>query len=282
MKFYKMHGIGNDFILFSNLEGEVYSKVKNLGEWVQNLCIRRLGIGADGLILLDSSLIGDFKMRIFNPDGSEAQMCGNGIRCAAVLYQELFSPGKNEFQVETLAGLKKVIIKKKSDGMVARVEMGKPIFKPSEIPFSGGSNPISFKIKVKDKILSANCVSMGNPHCVVLASENDNTFTQSNWMDYGVELEKHPFFPEKTNVEFVWGATSDREFVVKVWERGAGRTLGCGTGGSAIMAVLHKKYALKSCIVKMEGGTLYLEIEENGNIIMEGAIKKVYQGELLF
>ena len=274
MKFTKMHGIGNDYVYINCFEEEIKDPVK-LAPIVSD---RHSGVGSDGLILILPSMTADCKMRIFNADGSEAQMCGNGIRCVAKYVYDHKITQKNPLTVETLAGVKTIQLFT-TNGKVssARVNMGKPKLMRSEIPMLGKETQVIDETLTISKGVSfwITCVSMGNPHCVIFV---DN-FDKIDLPHYGAEIERHHSFPERTNVHFV-KVHSPKEVTMKTWERGSGITLACGTGASAVCVagVLNKKTERK-ILAHLPGGALELEWAEDGNVYMTGPATEVFTGE---
>lgn len=256
MQFTKMHGLGNDFIIVNCL---TKNQFKNPKEAAKKLCNRHFGIGADGLILVLKSNKADFKMRIFNSDGSEAEMCGNGIRCFAKYVIDKGLTNKKILQIETLAGVKEV----KKIKNLFRVDMGEPSKLREE------------KIKLKNKIINATCLSMGNPHCVVFV-DNFNFDVAT----IGKEIENHKLFPKRTNVEFS-RIINKKEIEVVVWERGTGLTLACGTGACAVAVAssLNKKTE-KNVTVKLPGGKLKIEWANNNHVYMTGPAEAVFEGKI--
>jgi len=279
--FVKMHGIGNDFVVIGALDDLPLPEEK-LSEFARFVCDRHFGVGADGVIWILPSQVADFKMRIFNPDGSEAEMCGNGIRCAAKwFYDRDYAKGK-AVQVETLAGIKTVWVQEENGKAVAvTVDMGEPIFAPSLVPTSlgGGSEAIEVTLSVEGAgtyIVSA--VSMGNPHCVVFVNDVDNFPVET----IGPRIEHHPAFPKRTNVEFVQ-VLSRNEMKVRVWERGAGLTLACGTGACASLVIASRTGRTdRKAKVHLPGGTLTIEWRDDGRIYMTGPAVEVFRGEFVW
>ena len=274
MKFTKMHGIGNDYVYVNCFEEEMKDPVKV----APIISDRHFGVGSDGLILIMPSKAADCKMRVFNADGSEAQMCGNGIRCVAKYVYDHKITQKNPLTVETLAGVKTVQLFT-TNGKVssARVNMGKPRLLRSEIPMLGKetqviNEPLTIS---KGVTFHITCVSMGNPHCVIFV---DN-FDEVNLPRQGEEIERHHSFPERINVHFV-KVHSPKEVTMKTWERGSGVTLACGTGASAVCVagVLNKK-AERRILAHLPGGDLELEWAEDGNVYMTGPATEVFTGE---
>ena len=239
----KMHGCGNDFV-FMDYE-EFIKTGKTLGELSKRLCDRHFGIGADGLIIPvpyngDDA---DIEWRYYNSDGTTAQMCGNGMRCFAKYVYDKGLVNKKFFAVKTLAGIKKPEI---LDNGLVKVNMGKPILEEEKIPFKGEKQINDFSITP---------ISMGNPHCVIFTDEIPMKMAQK----FGPELEKHPYFPQKTNVEFV-KIISKNEIEMAVYERGCGITLACGTGACAcVVASVLNNLTENNVIVKLPGGVVNIE-----------------------
>ena len=226
IKFTKMHGLGNDYVYMDAIHQNI-EKESSLAQFVSN---RNFGIGSDGLILICKSEIADFKMRMFNADGSEAEMCGNGIRCVGKFVYDKGLTDKTEVTIETLAGVK-VLQLNVEEGKVktVRVDMGEPILTAKEIPVISEEAPVkNLKLKAKDKEFIFTCVSMGNPHAITFV-ENTKEFEVET---YGKILEVDKAFPNKTNVEFIQ-VVDKNHIKMRVWERGAGETLACGTGACA-------------------------------------------------
>ena len=277
--FIKMHGLGNDFVLIDCIN-------KSLGDssflsyLAKKLCDRNFGIGADGLILILPSSKADLQMRIFNSDGTEAQMCGNGIRCFAKYTYENKLVSKNKFTVETLAGtITPELIFKDKEILGIKVDMGTPKLKRREIPMEGEdtSTVIDEVLKINtEQTFKITCVSMGNPHCIIFVDD-----VQSIPIDeIGPKIENHPLFPEKTNVEFIQ-VLNRKEINFRVWERGVGETLACGTGACAalVAAVLNKKTDRKATI-HLPGGDLDIHWADNEHIYMTGPAELVFKGEM--
>lgn len=270
MFFIKMQGIGNDFILINNLEKNMIYDYNKLSKY---LCDRHFGIGADGVIFVEKSDVAEFKMRIFNSDGSEAEMCGNGIRCfAKYLYLNKLID-KYEFNIETLAGIKKVklILEGKKVSKI-RVNMGKPCFEFSKIPVYSDENEY---LEINNKKLYP--ISMGNPHCVCFVNNLENI----NIEEEGRKIENYKYFPNKTNVEFV-EIISEKEIKVRVWERGVGETLACGTGACASAVISNKiKNLNNKIVVRLKGGNLSIEYDlKNDLVYLEGEAEEIYSGKI--
>lgn len=273
LEFWKMHGLGNDYIVIDNRGGKLNDDAISL--LARKLCRRRFSVGADGLLLLYNSVAADVKMRIFNADGSEAEMCGNGIRCLAKYCYENGIVNKREINVETLAGIKSVWLEI-VDGRVrsATVDMGSPLFERGKIPVVGGGKFIDEEIKVDDALFRATCLSVGNPHCVIFVNEVEGFPVEY----YGPKIENHSMFPRRINVEFVQVLRKDL-LKVRVWERGVGETLACGTGACASVvagSILGK--VDRECTVQLLGGELKIRYAENDRVFMTGPAEKVYSG----
>ncbi|MBD0379336.1 diaminopimelate epimerase [Paenibacillus sedimenti] len=276
MKFTKMHGLGNDFIVVAG-EKELPSGADQLAI---RLCNRFFGIGADGLVYILPSETADFKMRIINSDGSEAEQCGNAIRCVSKYVYDNGMTDKAEITVETLgAGVQKVQLNVQN-GKVAtvRVDMGQPILEGLQVPTTvDQAEVIDYPIEVDDRQFRFTAVSMGNPHCVIYVDDAVN-FDLSLW---GPRLEVHPMFPRKTNVEFV--TVKNREHTdMRVWERGAGPTLACGTGACAtLVSSVLNGLTDRRATVSLKGGDLFIEWDEADNhVYMTGPAEEVFKGTL--
>lgn len=279
LTFTKMHGIGNDFIIIDDrsltLDQEYpYSSL------AIRLCDRRMGIGADGLLIIRPSNTCDLGFCIINSDGSEAQMCGNGIRCLARFAYESGITDKTEIRVETLAGVIVPRLTFDETGQITAVtvDMGRPVLDPAAIPFRPARDgELTDTLETPYGPVTFTAVSMGNPHAVIFVDDAD----QSPVTTLGPFLETHARFPEKTNVEFI-EVLSSSELKMKVWERGAGVTLACGTGACAavVAAVLNGKTGEKVC-VHLDGGDLSITWDRaRDHIIMTGPAESVFQGRI--
>jgi len=276
MEFVKMHGLGNDFIIVAG-EKELPD---NAAELSLQLCNRFFGIGADGLVYILPSEIADFRMRIINSDGSEAEQCGNAIRCVAKYVYDNGLTDKEEISIETLgAGAQKVQLTVK-DGKAksVRVDMGEPILNGLQVPTTvDAEQVVNHPVNVDGREFAFTAVSMGNPHCVIYV-DDAASFDLQTW---GPKLETHPMFPRKINVEFVT-VNSASQADMRVWERGAGPTLACGTGACAtvVASVLTGKTD-RSATVSLKGGDLFIEWNEADNhVYMTGPAAEVYRGIL--
>ncbi len=286
--FTKMHGLGNDFILIDCLDNKFKIQDSKFNILAKNLCHRRFGIGADQLLLLCPSEIADYKMRIFNADGSEVEMCGNGIRCLAKYIWEKGLSDKNILNIETIAG----VIKPEKAGDMIKVDMGEPVFESDKIPVkivkderleieSSEINKsrekekvIDYPLKIEDKVFNITCLSMGNPHAVIFVKDIFD-FPVSF---YGPLIENNPIFPKRTNVEFVEVINRD-EVKIRVWERGAGETMACGTGASAVAVATNiKGITDRSLTVHLTGGDLFIEWAKDNHVYMTGPAIKVFEG----
>jgi len=272
-----MHGLGNDFVLIDCLEQEI----ENPSQLAQEMCDRNFGIGADGLILILPSELAeaDYRMRIFNSDGSEPQMCGNGIRCfAKYLYQNELTD-KIKLNIETLAGIiRPELILKDGTIELVKVDMGEPILRRSEIPMLGEDKEqvIKEELIVGTETFEVTTVSMGNPHCVIFVDDIEE-IELTNW---GSQIETHKLFPEDINVEFI-EVLNQEEIEMRVWERGAGITLACGTGACAsTVASILNGYTNRKITVHLAGGDLVIEWSESNNrVYMSGPATEVFVGE---
>lgn len=265
--FTKMHGLGNDFVVINCLD-EKFPKIE---DHAKKICDRRFGIGCDQLLLIRPSEGADFKMEIFNHDGSKVEMCGNGIRCVAKYLVDHGATTKNELAIETLAGL----IRPKIKGSLIEVDMGEPILDAPSIPVALEGKVINRPIQIENTSYHITCVSMGNPHCVLFVANLE----EAPVTNLGPILENHPLFPRRTNVEFVQVSNS-RELKMRVWERGAGETLACGTGASAtLVAAVLCGHSEREATVELTGGKLKIHWSEKDNhVYMTGPAEEVFSG----
>ncbi len=276
MKFTKMHGIGNDFVVVNALtEAPAEADLPDISRRVNH---RKFGIGGDGLLLILPSRVADFRMRMFNPDGSEAEMCGNGIRCfAKYVYERKLIP-ETQVKVETLAGVKLLRLQIRSGKVEAvRVDMGVPRLLRSEIPMRGDDNSrvINEGLKVDGKRIEITAVSMGNPHVMVFEENVDSVPVTR----LGPMIETHKSFPDRTNVHFVQ-VCNPSEMILRTWERGAGETLACGTGAcaSVVAAVLTGRTG-RTVLVHLPGGDLRIEWMGDQRVVMTGPAEDVFEGD---
>jgi diaminopimelate epimerase len=273
MQFWKMHGIGNDFIVVDNRDGGVGDSAA--ADLARRLCERRFSVGADGLLLVSNSRIADARMRIFNSDGSEAEMCGNGIRCFAKYCYETGIVRKSVMSIETLAGVKKAWLTVEKDVVATvKVDMGSPVWEKRAIPMVGSGICANEDLLVDGRVYKITCLSVGNPHCVVFVSD----VTEFPVGVVGPKIETHSTFPNKTNVEFVQ-ILNNSELKVRVWERGCGETAACGTGACASVAAANVlKKTGENVTVHLAGGDL--NVEYRGRLFMSGPAVKVFEGHL--
>lgn len=271
INFWKMHGIGNDYIVIDNRDRRI--EEEKIPKIARKICKRRFSIGADGLLIIENSNIADIKMRIFNSDGSEAEMCGNGIRCVSKYCYERKIINKEEMIIETLAGIRRTFLTIEN-GKVSKVkvDMGKPIFEKSKIPMIGEGECINEELEINEEKFRITCLSIGNPHCVIFVDNLDNFPIEK----IGSKIENCKIFPNRINVEFV-KILNENEINVRVWERGCGETFACGTGACA--SVVAGKILGKinnRVLVHLIGGDLEVEYEEN--VFMIGPVEKVFEG----
>lgn len=277
MKFTKMHGAGNDYIYVNCFE----EKIKDRSKTAIKVSDRHFGIGSDGLICIDPSDIADCKMDMYNADGSQGKMCGNGVRCVAKFAYDNGIAKKEEIAVETLSGIKYIKVAVK-DGKVyeATVNMGEPILKASEIPSTyTGETAVGEKLKIGDKEYTVTLVSMGNPHCIVYV---DDVYSL-DLPKIGPDFENNEKFPERINTEFI-KVVSPEKLEMRVWERGSGETLACGTGACAsVVASVLNGYCKKDTLVtvKLLGGELKIKwSSEDNNVYMTGPAATICTGEV--
>ena len=275
IKFTKMQGLGNDYVYMD----AIHQKIENESSLAQFVSNRHFGIGSDGLILICKSDVADFKMRMFNSDGSEAEMCGNGIRCVGKFIYDKGLTDKTTVTIETLAGIKTLELNTK-EGKVetVKVDMGEPILNPKEIPVISDEEPVkNLMLEAEGRKFKFTCVSMGNPHAITEVKNTEKFDVEK----YGKVLEVDKAFPNKINVEFI--QIVDKNHVkMRVWERGAGETLACGTGAcaTAVACYLNGKTD-RNVEVELLGGKLYIEWnEENNHIFMTGPAVTVFEGML--
>ncbi|MGO4497141.1 diaminopimelate epimerase [Paenibacillus sp. 2RAB27] len=276
MNFTKMHGLGNDFIVVSG-EKELPAGADQLA--IQ-LCNRFFSIGADGVVFILPSEKADFQMRIINSDGSEAEQCGNAIRCVSKYVYDHKLIDATEITIETIgAGVQKVQVHVQDGRVVtARVDMGEPILQGLQVPTTVDADEvIDYPIEVDGTSFRFTAVSMGNPHCVIYVEDAVN-FDLATW---GPKLEAHPMFPRKINVEFA--TVRDRAYTdMRVWERGAGPTLACGTGACAtLVSSVLNGLSDREATVSLKGGDLFIEwLEEDNHVYMTGPAEEVFTGKL--
>ena len=281
MKFTKMQGAGNDYIYVDGAK----EKIDDPAELSRKISDRHFGVGSDGLVLILPGERGDFRMRMFNADGSEAEMCGNASRCVGKYVYEKGLTRKTEILLETGAGMKELRLNVE-DGKVrsVRVDMGAPELTPERIPVdpgklglkAGAEEAKDIPMRIRDREFRVTCVSMGNPHCVVFQDEVEDWPIEA----WGPEFENHPAFPKRINTEFA--RVIDREHIrMRVWERGSGETLACGTGACATLtAAVMNGLTERKAQLELNGGNLEIEWDEKtGHILMTGPAEFVFDGE---
>lgn len=278
MKFTKMHGAGNDFIVLDCLA----ETLENPGTHAKKWCDRHFGIGADGLVLILPSTAGDFAMEIYNADGSRAVMCGNATRCVASYLHDRGLTPSGRIRLETGDGIKTLVLSTDGGGETSvRVDLGIPRWDPASVPvLLGGDRVIARTIDVDGTKVDVSCLSMGNPHCVVFTDDLSDGMV----LGFGPKIERHPVFPDRTNVEFV-RVISRTEVQVRVWERGCGETLACGTGSAAVCAAgFANGLTDRRIACRMTGGKLDVELvggsEGEERIFMSGPAVEVFGGEM--
>jgi len=273
MRFCKMHGLGNDYVIIDDRRERVGEE--DLRTLARDLCRRRFSVGADGLLVVRRSRSSDVRMRIFNSDGSEAEMCGNGIRCLAKYCYDNKIVRRRVMDIETLAGNRKVELRTHGKNTAnVRVDMGKASFRREDVPMVGQGECVDEPITVNDKQLRITCLSMGNPHCVTFIEDLESYPVH----EVGPQLEKHAYFPEGTNVEFV-SVQSQAEIRVRTWERGVGETTACGTGACATVAAASRLGKTGSSVkVQLLGGSLLVEL--GNSVTLEGPVERVFGAEL--
>lgn len=278
MNFAKLHGLGNDYIYIDATENDLSAYDRS--KLAEVLSDRHFGIGGDGVIFISESDKADFKMRIFNADGSEAEMCGNGIRAFAKYLYEHGKTDKTELEVETLAGIIRPNLRV-SQGVVdqVRVDMGPPRLNREDIPMAGEPQDepvVAEPLQVDDREFEMTCVSMGNPHCVIFVDETTDLLVHT----YGPKIEEHPAFPARTNVEFV-KVVDDHAAQMRVWERGAGETMACGTGASAsAVAAILNGYCSDHVVMRLLGGYLSIEWQEGESVFLTGPASEAFSGTI--
>ena len=269
IQFTKMQATGNDFVVIETNSNRDWSKL------AKAMCERRFGVGADGIILVMPSKSADIRMRMFNPDGSEAEACGNGTRCLARYVIDRGLVGSEEMTIETLGGMRKA---RAVDDLI-QVDMGAPIFKAELIPVKDTCNKvINHPLRIDGRQLSLTCVSMGNPHAVWFIDEPVEKFPLD---EIGPKVEHHPFFPKRVNFEIA-NVIDKTKIRARVWERGAGETLSCGTGACAIAVAAHlHKFCNNAVDIILPGGTLTIDWDGQGEVKLTGLAKQVFNGEWL-
>ena len=281
MKFTKVHSLGNDFLV---IDQEDISKSQDVGTFAENICDRHTGVGSDGLLLISvkDKAKGHVSFRVFNPDGTEAEISGNGLRCAAacLFFQKKVEPPKIMFLTSTAGDRESTLIEQEKNRFHIKIEMGIPRLSSSDIPFDDGSTHekiIDYPLSINRKIYYVTVVSLGNPHCAVFV---DRFPARIEWHQIGREIESHPFFPNRTNIEFI-RVLNKEEIEVLFWERGVGETLSSGSGScaSAVASIL-KNLTEKKVKVKTSMGNLTVEWQDE-KIYQAGPAELVFEGSLL-
>lgn len=276
MKFTKMHGIGNDYVYVNGLE----ERIKDKPAMARFVSDRHTGIGSDGLVFINGSESADFEMEMYNSDGSQAEMCGNAIRCVGKYVYDKGLTKKEELAIKTLAGIKYLKLTVKNGKVEeVQVDMGEPILKPEEIPVLSDKEPVLMEeLEVDGTIYRMNCVSMGNPHAVIFMEEEVRKLPLEQM---GPKFENHPRFPKRINTEFA--RILDRKNIeMRVWERGSGETMACGTGAcaTAVAAILNN-LADEDVTVHLLGGDLQIYWDRTSkHVFMTGSAAAVFDGEL--
>lgn len=276
MKFTKMHGIGNDYVYVNGLK----ETIENKPAMVRFVSDRHTGVGSDGLIIINKSDVADFEMEMYNSDGSRAEMCGNGIRCVGKYVYDYGLTDKKELAIETLGGIKYLkLTVEQGKVQEVQVDMGEPILKPADIPVLSEKEPVLMEeLEVDGEIYRVNCVSMGNPHAVIFVEEEVAGLPLEKM---GPKFENHARFPKRINTEFA--RVLDRKHIeMRVWERGAGETMACGTGAcaTAVAAILNN-LTDEEVTLHLLGGDLFIRWDrETNRVYMTGPAATVFDGEL--
>ena len=276
MRFTKMHGAGNDYVYVNCFEERYPDQVAKLAIEISD---RHFGVGGDGLVLICPSEIADARMRMFNADGSEAEMCGNAVRCVAKYLYDHGIARQEALKIETGRGVLSLQCEVEDSRVQrVRVNMGAPILKSADIPTTlPGDPPIRQKLTAGGRDFEVTCVSMGNPHCVTFVDEINDDWV----LRVGPEIERHPAFPRRVNAEFIQ-VISPSEFRMRVWERGSGETLACGTGAcAAAVAGVLNGVTQRQVTAHLRGGDLLLEWSESGEVYMTGPATEVFSGVFL-
>jgi len=276
-----MHGCGNDYIYV------VADRIRpaDPGALAQRIADRRFGIGGDGLILLCPSSKADVRMEMYNADGSRGEMCGNGIRCVARLHHEVSGSKSNTLKVDTDCGIKTITLEFGGGRVAATVDMGEPILDERQIPVAHDGRVVDYPLEVAGRVERITAVSMGNPHCVVFVPD-ESVFALDvfEFARLGRQFENHPFFPRRVNTEFILPLSRTR-LRMRVWERGSGETLACGTGAcAALVAAVLTERAARKATIELRGGNLEIEWRAAGqgtnHVFMTGEAVEVFRGEI--
>ncbi|REK17701.1 MAG: diaminopimelate epimerase [Planctomycetota bacterium] len=274
MRFTKMHGAGNDYVYVDCISAPPPENPEQLARAIAD---RHFGVGGDGLILIHPSLVADARMQMFNADGSEAEMCGNGIRCVAKYVYDHDLARKESLAIETACGTLQLELEV-ADGRAerVRVDMGRPILNAADIPTTlAGERVVDHELQIGDHRFQVTCVSMGNPHCVIFVDEASDDLV----LGVGPQIEHDARFPNRVNVEFV-EVVSPTEVRQRTWERGSGETLACGTGACAVcVAGVLSGRTERQILNHLRGGDLLLQWHENDHVFMTGPAAEVFSGD---
>lgn len=279
IKFTKMHGVGNDYIYIDCFKENI-NKIKDLKQFIVDISKRHFGVGSDGVILIYPSKVADAKMIMYNADGTEGEMCGNGIRCVGKYVYDNNISNNNPLTIETKSGIKTLDLELKDNKVIyLSVNMGKPIFDSNKIPVLTNKDKfINEEIEILDKKYNVTCISMGCPHAVVFV----NDVKKLDLNKIGPLFENNKLFPKRMNIDFI-DIKENNEIDFRVWERGSGETLSCGTGAcaSVVAGVINNKlnYNYEYCINTL-GGKLHVIYKDNEEIILKGPAKTIYTGEI--
>ncbi len=283
MRFTKMHGAGNDYIYVNCFEESLPDDPDQLARLARRVSDRHRGIGADGLILIHPSRTADARMQMFNADGSQAEMCGNGVRCVAKYVYDHGLCNRRTLKIETGAGVRTLDLEV-FNGKVrqVRVDMGEPILKAAQIPTTLPGNPrlqdspvVDAELPIGGEQLRVTCVSMGNPHCITFVDRPDDRWV----LQIGPQIETDPHFPNRVNAEFV-SVISPTEVEMRVWERGSGETLACGTGACAVcVAGALAGRTQRKILAHLPGGDLQLNWADDNHVYMTGPAEEVFSGQ---
>ena len=275
--FVKGHGLGNDYLVF---EGDALGRLLR-PSWVRRVCDRNFGIGSDGILVAVPSRRADFGLRIFNPDGSEAEKSGNGLRIFAHHLHRRAAKGRKAFTIETKGGIVTAEVRPRGRGALGsiadvRVDMGRAVFEREALPMKGKGSTFHVPVRVGDRVFRANCVSVGNPHCVIPVRDVRTAPVKT----YGPSLERHALFPRRVNVQFA-EPRPYHEARIEIWERGAGYTLASGTSACAVAAVFVRDGVLKSPVrIAAPGGSLTVWVSPSYDLRLEGPAEEVFVGTL--
>jgi diaminopimelate epimerase len=274
VEFFKYQSLGNDYILFEALDQPLTLSPED----IRQLCDRHVGVGADGIIIIERGKLSPHRMTNFNPDGSEAEVSGNGLRCVAKHLYEQGLNGEREMEVETLSGRRKLALQLYRDRVVAvEVNMGRPDFRRSAVPMLGeGEEAVEVNLDVGDRSLRVTCLSLGTPHCVLFVEEAEPSLVK----ELGPRVENHPAFPLRVNVEFA-SVKSASEMMLRSWERGVGETMASAAGAcAAVAAAVRTGRCMESVHVRLPGGLMEVKVNPEGEMLTKGPARRVFRGFL--